>query len=524
MSGSAPLAYSGEHMAGAQRAGGQRRPEAVATPRIAILGAGISGICLGIRLRQAGIESFEIFEKSDGVGGTWRDNSYPGAACDVPAIFYSFSFEVKTDWSRIFPPQAEILAYLEHCVAKYGLEPHLRLRTEVRSARFDEASGHWRLRTADGREHVADVLVSGVGQLNNPNVPDIPGLERFAGICFHSARWDHGHDLAGERVAVIGNGASAVQIVPEIAPRAAHLTIFQRSANWMIPRNDRAITEREKRRLARYPMLARLQRALVWGLLEARWPAFSQQSWLGRRMERRALREMRRVVRDPALQAVLMPDYPIGCKRILISDDYYQTLIRDDVEVVTSPIAEVLTDAIRTSDGRRHPVDAIVLATGFRSTDFLHPIEIRGRDGRSLEEAWRRGAEAYLGIAMPGFPNLFFLYGPNTNLGHNSIIFMIECQVRYLVQCIELLGGRGLSTLEVRGDAMDRWRAECDQSLERSVWATSCESWYKNAGGRITNNWPYGTIAYWRRTRRPRFADYLEKPRPGPVPRPAEAA
>jgi len=485
------------------------------TPRVAIFGAGLSGICLAIHLKKAGIETFTIFEKSDGVGGTWRDNAYPGAACDVPSMFYSFSFEVKTDWSRRFAPQPEILDYVEHCTDKYGVRPHVRFHAEVASARYDQAAGVWRVRTVGGEEHEFDVVVSGVGQLNRPFVPDIPGLETFGGARFHSARWDRGHDVTGETVAVVGNGASAVQIVPEVAPRAKRLYVFQRSANWMIARKDQPYSPRAQAMLARVPGLARATRALVWALLEARWPAFAGNSpRVTEKLTRLATAEMEQHVGDPALRRALTPDYPVGCKRILISDDYYQTLVRENVEVVTSPIREVTADAIVTEDGTSRPVDTIVLATGFRTTEFLQPMEVTGVGGRSLNDVWRAGAEAYYGLALPGFPSFFMLYGPNTNLGHNSIILMIECQVGYVMRCLERMRARGLSALEVRDDAMRRWDAECQSTLSRTVWAQGCESWYKNAGGRITNNWPYSTMTYWWRTRRPNFADWVEIQRP----------
>jgi cation diffusion facilitator CzcD-associated flavoprotein CzcO len=482
---------------------------------VAIIGAGVSGICLGIKLKAAGIDAFAIFEKSDGVGGTWRDNTYPGANCDVPSLFYSFSFEFKTDWTRKFAGQAEILAYLEHCADKYGLRPHLRCNAAVTDARWDDGTGRWHFRTADGVEHRARVLVSGVGQLNRPAYPELPGLDQFAGTTFHSARWNHAHDLAGEHVAVIGNGASAIQFIPCIAPVAGRVTIFQRSANWMIPRLDRPYTERERRVFTRVPATARLLRYLTWAQLEARWPAFSKDSRIGRKLESTALDDMRRQVPDPALQAVLTPDYPVGCKRILISDDYYAAVVRPNVAIVTSPLTRVTRDALVTADGRSHRADTIIFATGFRTTEFLAPIHLTGRDGRTLEQAWRDGAEAYLGIALAGFPNFFMLYGPNTNLGHNSIIFMIERQVRLVMECVERLRRDRLRAVEVRREAMERYNAEVQRSLKRSVWDAGCQSWYKTASGKITNNWPHGTISYWWRTRRMRWADFASAPAGG---------
>jgi cation diffusion facilitator CzcD-associated flavoprotein CzcO len=409
---------------------------------IVIIGSGFSGVCLGIKLKQAGIESFTIFEKSDRVGGTWRENTYPGAACDTPAFSYCFSFEQKTDWSRKWAPQSEILGYIEHCVRKYGLEPHIRFGSEIESAHFDEDESVWRIRTAAGEEVVADVMVSGVGQLNRPSIPDLPGLPDFRGPCFHSARWDHAVDLAGKQVAVVGNAASAIQFVPQIAPEAGRLRIFQRSPNWMLPRFDRAYSEKEKRRFARFPLLAKLYRWWIWLLHEIRFPAFRRNAFVSRWLARMAEQSMRDQISSPDLQRVLVPDYPVGGKRILISDDYYPTLERDDVELVTSAIDRIREDAIVTRDGTVHPADVVILATGFESTAFLAPMVIEGLGGRSLSAEWKDGARAYLGMTVAGFPNFFMMYGPNTNLGHNSIIFMIECQTRYIVDCVRQLFGR----------------------------------------------------------------------------------
>ena len=482
--------------------------------RIVIIGSGFAGLCLGIQLRRAGIGSFTILEKADRLGGTWRDNTYPGAACDTPAFSYCFSFEQKTDWSRKWAPQPEILGYLEHCARKYGLLPHIRFGTEVASARFDEGAALWRVRTTAGDELEADVLVSAVGQLNRPSVPELPGLEAFRGPKFHSARWNHAVDLSGKAVAVVGNAASAIQFIPQIAPRVGRLLVFQRSANWMIPRFDRAYTESEKARFARHPGLARLYRWWIWATHESRWPIFRGQELLRRRFQGLAEGHMRGIVSDPKLQDALVPDYPIGGKRILISDDYYQALGRPNVEVVTSGIERLTEDAIVTRDGTRRAVDVVILGTGFESTSFLAPLRIEGQGGRSLHDEWKDGARAYLGISVAGFPNLFLMYGPNTNLGHNSIIFMIECQTRYVLECIRALRERDLAWLDVRRDVMDAWDARLQQELARTVWAATGKSWYKTEAGRITNNWSSSTIRYWWKTRRPDLGAYLQVARP----------
>lgn len=484
---------------------------------VAIVGSGFAGLGMAIRLREAGIEDFVVFEKASDVGGTWRDNTYPGLECDVPAMFYSFSFELKTDWSRKFPPQPEIHRYLRHCADKYGIRPFIRFRTEVDEARFDEASGRWQIRTSDGAEISARVLISGTGQLNRPATPALPGIDTFAGKSFHSARWDHDYDLAGKRVAVVGNAASAVQFIPEIAPRVGQLSIFARSAQWLIRQNGRRYTEFEKKLFTRFPVLVRLQRAWLWLKHEARWPVFARGgSLIGRLFERLALKEMRERVADPELRAQVTPDYPVGCKRILLSDHYYEALQRDNVELVDSPVARVTANGVVAEDGREREVDAIIYATGIKSTEFLTPMRVYGEDGRNLnDQEWAGGAHAYLGVTVPGFPNFFMLYGPNTNLGHNSIVFMIERQVDYVLQCLKTLRQRRLKYLDLRADAMRRWQEECQSSLASTVWATGCHSWYKTADGKITNNWPYSTMTYWWRMRKPRLADYRQVPEDG---------
>ncbi|HEY8516428.1 MAG TPA: NAD(P)/FAD-dependent oxidoreductase [Candidatus Binatia bacterium] len=472
------------------------------TPRIAIIGSGFSGLCLGIQLKQAGIDSFTIYEKSNRLGGTWRDNTYPGACCDVPAFAYCFSFEQKTDWSRKWAPHDEILAYMEHCATKYDVKRHIRFETEIADASFDESRGVWKLRTKSGEAIEAEVLVSGVGQLNRPYIPDIPGLDRFRGEKFHSARWNHAYDLTGKRVGVIGNAASAIQFIPQIAPKVEHLTIFQRSANWMLPRGDRPYTEREKWIFENVPFAAKLYRWWIWALLELRFPLFIGNTFFANATRKVALKNIEDNIRDPELRKKLVPDYPIGGKRILVSDDYYPTLNRQNVELVTSGIDHVEEDGVVTVDGRKHPLDVLILATGFLSTDFLAPMQIEGLKGRSLEAEWKDGARAYRGITHAGFPNFFMMYGPNTNLGHNSIIFMIECQTNYIVQAIKQLMERDLAWLDLDERAMEEYNRNIQAELERTVWAATPRSWYKTAAGRITNNWSGSTIRYWWTTRR----------------------
>ncbi len=472
-----------------------------APPRIAIIGSGFSALCMGIQLRKAGIESFTLFEKADRLGGTWRENHYPGCACDSPAFHYCYSFEQKTDWSRKWVPHSEILAYLEHCARKYELSPHIRFTTEIASARFDEEKRVWQLRTTAGEEIEAEVLVSGVGQLNRPYVPELRGLDRFRGTTFHSARWNHDYDLEGKSVAVVGNAASAIQFIPHIAREVKQLYIFQRSANWMFPRLDRAYRESEKRRFGRHPLFARLYRWWIWLKYESRFPAFVGNKFMAKPLEFYAKLKMRDVVSDPSLQRVLIPDYPIGGKRMLLSDDYYPALNRDNVEVVTGGVDHLSEDAVVSHDGNHYPVDAVILATGFESTSFLAPMAIHGLEGRTLETEWKDGAKAYLGMTVAGFPNFFMMYGPNTNLGHNSIVFMIECQTRYIMDCIQQLIAADLAYLNLRQEVMDAYNVRLQRELSRTVWMAT-GSWYKTKDGKITNNWSGSTIRYWWRTRR----------------------
>ncbi|MFC4536627.1 flavin-containing monooxygenase [Sphaerisporangium dianthi] len=475
-------------------------------PTVAIIGAGFGGLCMAIQLRRAGITTFTVFEKAGGLGGTWRDNTYPGAACDVPSHLYSYSFEQHRGWTRRYPAQPELLAYLEHCADKYGVRPHLRLNTEVTAAAFDESADRWLVTTADGERRPFDVVVSGVGQLNRPRLPDIPGMSSFQGRSFHSARWDHGHDLAGRRVAVIGNGSSAAQFIPRVAAIAGHLDVYQRTPNWVIPKVGEVYGERQRSAFRYVPFLQAADRERIFRFLETViFPALVD-GWSRGLVARRAKEHLERQVTDPVLRAKLTPGYPIGCKRIVIDNDFYPALTRPNVDVVTDPIARVVPGGVETAGGTVREADTLIYATGFHSTDFLAPIEITGRDGHLLHEVWKGGAEAYLGIAVPRFPNLFLLYGPNTNIGHNSIIFMIESQVRYIMGCLPLLRAHG--PMEVRPAAMDGWRRALDAAMARTAWTANCDSWYKNDAGKVTNNWPRPTTVYRRITRAPRREAY----------------
>jgi len=482
------------------------RPET--SPTVCIVGAGFGGIGLAIRLKDAGFDAITILEKGGDVGGVWRDNTYPGLTCDVPSHLYSLSFEPKHDWSRRFPQRAEIHAYLRECVDRYGLRGRLRLGTEVEGADFDEARGRWLIRTTDGDELEADFLVSATGQLSRPHYPAIPGLEDFAGPCFHSARWNHDVDLAGKRVAAVGAGASAVQYIPEVAPEADHLTLFQRSPNWVIPKPDRPYRRWQQRLFARFPRLQAASRMLVWLRFEFFILAFSRFRPLGRLYERGYRRRVEREIADPELRDKLIPDYPLGCKRVLISNDWFSTLERPNVSVVTEPIAAVRSHGVLTADGTEHPADVLILGTGFTAKDFLAPMAIRGRDGRDLNEAWREGAEAYLGLTVSGFPNLFMLYGPNTNLGAGSIVYMLESQIQYVVEAVRTLARTRVAFMDVRPEVQSKFNEDIQTRLADSVWTGGCTSWYVTESGKVTNNWPGFTSEYRRRTRRPELGDF----------------
>jgi cation diffusion facilitator CzcD-associated flavoprotein CzcO len=475
---------------------------------IAIIGAGAGGLCMAARLREHGIDDFVILEKSDGVGGTWRDNTYPDSACDVPSHLYSFSFASKPDWTRKWAKQPEILEYFESIADRHGLRAHLRFGEEVTACSWLDGEQCWDLRTTTGTTIRADVVVCALGQLNMPNIPDIPGIEDFRGTIFHSARWNHDHDLRGERVGVIGIGASAIQFVPPVADEAAALTLFQRSPNYVYPKRDRRFRSWERRMLTAVPGLQRLYRWSIYWRLEARQGLMRRHSLLGRLMQSTFRQSIRRSVGPRLPVEALVPDYPPGCKRVLIADRWYPTLAEDHVEVVTSPVRRLTPEGAECADGTRYDLDTLVFGTGFKTTDFLTPMAITGRGGADLNSVWSDGASAYLGLSMSGFPNLFLLYGPNTNLGHNSILFMIEQQVDYVISVLAEMQRRGATAAEVTTGAMFRWDREMRRRSARTVWAEGCQSWYKTPDGRITNNWVGRTTEYRRRLRRPRWTDW----------------
>jgi cation diffusion facilitator CzcD-associated flavoprotein CzcO len=470
--------------------------------RVAIVGAGFAGLGAAIRLKQDGMDDFVVLERGDDVGGTWRDNTYPGCQCDIPSNLYSFSFAPNPNWSRTFPTQPEIWDYLRDCARRFGLYPHIRFDHEVLSATWDADAVRWRIETAHG-ELSADVLIGAPGGLSEPSLPQLPGLDRFEGPSFHTARWDHDFDLAGKRVAVVGTGASSIQVVPRIQPEVERLHVFQRTPPWIIPHPDRPVTARERGLFRRFPPSQRMLRGGIYWALEARGIGFAVDPRVLKVAERVALRHMRDQVPDPELQRKLTPSYRMGCKRVLLSDEYYPALVEPNSELVTEAIAEVGPRSILTADGRERPVDAIVFGTGFRINDHPMFARIHGREGASLAEAWRGSPQAYLGTTVAGFPNLFLLVGPNTGLGHNSIVFIIESQLNYVFGALRAMREREAATLEVRPEVQEEYNAQLQRRSQGTVWTEGgCASWYLDANGRNTTLWPGFSWSFRRATRR----------------------
>jgi cation diffusion facilitator CzcD-associated flavoprotein CzcO len=486
---------------------------------VLVVGTGFSGLGMAIELKRTG-RDFAVLEKAADVGGTWRDNRYPGCACDIPSHVYSFSFEQKPDWSRSYAPQPEIWDYLKHVTDKHDLRRHITFGAEVAGARWDAEERVWHVSTTSGDTWTARSVVAGVGALHLPNVPRLPGIENFRGETFHSARWNHDYDLRGKRVAVVGTGASAVQFVPRIAPEVARLTLFQRTPPWIIPKGDRAVRPWRQRLFRALPAAQRVFRAALYWALESRAIAFTGASQLMKVAQKHAERHIRAQVRDPEIRRKLTPDYTMGCKRVLISNDYYPTFNRDNVDLVTDGVAEVREHSIVDSAGVEHEVDAIVYGTGFQVIEAFDHLDLTGRDGRNIAKEWQqRGAETYYGITVSGYPNLYFLLGPNTGLGHNSVVFMIESQVRYVSQCLSLLDEHRADAIEVRADVQERFNRDLQRKLRRGVWSEGgCVSWYLDERGVNRTVWPGFTFRYWMRTRKVDTSAYVLSARRERVP------
>ncbi|TDD12638.1 NAD(P)/FAD-dependent oxidoreductase [Kribbella turkmenica] len=474
--------------------------------RIVVVGTGFAGIGMAVRLKQAGYDDFVVLERADDVGGTWRDNTYPGCRCDVPSHLYSFSFAPNPDWSSTFSPQPEIEDYLRNVTDRFGVRRHIRFGRAVEEARWED--GQWRIRTSQG-EFTAELLLSGMGPLAEPSYPELQGIESFEGEVFHSAEWNHDLDLSGRTVAVIGTGASAIQFVPAIQPEVEELRLFQRTAPWVMPRPDRSITEVEKAVFRRFPLVQKAFRAGIYWGRESMVLGFAKMPAIMKLAQKVAGKHLERQVRDPLLRARLTPDFTLGCKRVLISDDYYPAIVQPNVDVITDRIAEVTPSGIVTEDGVKHDVDTIIYGTGFRVTDLPVMDMVHGRDGVSLREAWSDGMAAHLGTAIAGFPNFFMLIGPNTGLGHSSMVFMIESQIAYILDALKTMDAEGLRQVEVRPEVQRAFVDGVRSSMRNTVWTRGgCTSWYLDSEGRNTTLWPSFTFRFRRLTRRFDSAEY----------------
>jgi cation diffusion facilitator CzcD-associated flavoprotein CzcO len=464
---------------------------------IAVVGGGFGGIGAAAILRRSGYHDVTVFERGERVGGVWHHNTYPGAACDVPSHLYEFSFAPNPRWSRRYSPQAEIQAYLEDVARDHGILDRIRTSTEVQSARWN--GGRWVLETSAGT-HEADVLLTACGQLSVPSVPPIRGLDGFEGPRFHTAEWRHDVDLAGKRVAVVGTGCSAIQVVPAIQPIVEHVDVYQRSPGWTIPKMDFAYGERAQRLFERFPAVQRLDRAALFAFFEVGTAALTSKAWLRPGFRAVARWQINKAIDDPELRAKVTPSDEVGCKRIMLTDDWYPTLTRPNVELVSDRIAEVTPTAVRTDDGRERPADVLVLATGFKTHGFVAPMEVVGAEGRTLADAWSPTARAYLGMSVPGFPNMFLLYGPHTNGGSGSVIYTIEAGMAHVLAALEQLERAGAQSIEVRREAADAFDRELRDALAGTVWHSGCTNWYIDENGNDPNQWPWLWSTYRRRT------------------------
>jgi cation diffusion facilitator CzcD-associated flavoprotein CzcO len=466
---------------------------------VAIIGSGFGGLGAAIRLKQDGVDDFVIVERADDVGGTWRDNTYPGCACDVESHLYSFSFAPEPGWSHRFSRQPEIWRYLQRCAREFNILPHLRFRHEVRAATWDEHVRSWRIETTQG-SLTANLLVMASGPLSEPVLPQLDGLDRFEGRRFHSAQWDHTFELSGRRVAVIGTGASAVQFIPEIQKQVAHLDLYQRTPAWVMPRPDASIAEWRRGMYRHFPILQQAARLIIYVYREA-WVVLFRHPRVMQRAQQMALRHLQRSVADPGLRARLMPSYTMGCKRVLLSSDFYPAITQPNVDVITDGIAEVRARSIVSSDGVGRPIDAIIFATGFRPTNPPLAAHIRGRDGRTLSDVWAGSPRAHAGTTVAGFPNLFILLGPNTGLGHNSVVYMTEAQLDHLIGALRYMRERRLAAIEPREDTQREWVDAIDRRMRGTVWVTGgCSSWYLDRTGRNSTLWPDLSWSFYRRT------------------------
>ena len=465
---------------------------------VVVVGGGFGGVGAAVMLRRAGYPDVTVLERGERVGGVWHHNTYPGAACDIPSHLYEFSFAANPRWSRRYAPQAEIQQYLEDVARRYGVFDRIHSGTEVQSARWDEERGRWILETSAG-PYEADILLTACGQLSVPKLPPVPGLHDFAGPAFHTARWRHDVDLAGQRVAVFGTGCSAIQVVPAIQPIAAHIDVYQRSPGWTLPKMDFAYSPRAKRLFERFPLLQRLDRWSIFAFQELGAMAMTKRRWLLPAFRAVGRRQINGAIQDPELRRKVTPADEVGCKRIMLTDDWYPTLTKPNVDVVTERVAAVTPTAVRTADGAERPADVLVLATGFESHGFVAPMQITGTGGRTLAETWAGLPRAYLGTSVPGFPNLFLLYGPNTNGGTGSVIYTIEAGMEHVLAALDELGRADARRIEVRPEAAEGFERELRAALAGTVWHTGCTNWYVDEQGHDPNQWPWTWRTYRKR-------------------------
>ncbi len=467
---------------------------------IAILGTGFSGLGMAIRLKQSGQHDFVVLEKASDIGGTWRDNTYPGCACDIPSHLYSFSFALNPKWSHMYSPQHEIQSYLRRSARRFGIIPHIQWNSEMLNATWNESDQYWQITTTQGLLF-ADILILGNGPLSEPSLPAIPGIEHFEGTIFHSAQWRHDYDLTGKRVAVIGTGASAIQFVPRIQPKVKQLTLFMRTPPWIIPRMDHPIPAWQQLLFGLLPITQRLVRTRMYWLRELTALSFVYKPNMIERGMQLARHHMEAQIADPILRQKLTPTYTMGCKRVLLSDDFYPALTQPNVEAVTERIREVRAHSIISEDGTEHEIDTIICATGFHVTDTQLPQCIYGRGGHSLAQEWHEGTHAYFGTTVAGFPNLFLLIGPNTGLGHNSMVFMIESQITYILDALRIMHKKAIRALEVQPEVQETFNREMQERMKSTVWSSGCASWYLDARGHNTTLWPGFTFEFRRRIR-----------------------
>jgi cation diffusion facilitator CzcD-associated flavoprotein CzcO len=487
-------------MSGVSRANG-RNGDRRRTLSVAVVGGGFGGVGAAVMLRRAGYDDVTVFERGSRVGGVWHHNTYPGAACDVPSHLYEFSFAPNPQWSRRYAPQAEIQAYLENIAGRHGVLDRIRTGTEVSGARWDDQRSRWVLETSAGT-HEAEVIITACGQLSVPSVPPIPGLERFDGPAFHTAEWRHDVDVTGKRIAVVGTGCSAIQVVPAIQPIAEQIDVYQRSPGWTIPKMDFEYKERTKRLFERFPLLQRLDRAAIFAVMEIGAAGMTRHPWMLAPFRSAARRQINKAIDDPELRRKVTPTDEVGCKRLMLTDEWYPTLTEPNVELVTDRIADVTPAGIRTDDGTDRPADVLVLATGFKSHGFVAPMEIVGAAGRALADEWAEVPRAYLGMSVPNFPNMFLLYGPNTNGGTGSVIYTIEAGMGHVIAALDALGRAGAGRIEVRRQAAEAFDRELRAALAESVWHTGCTNWYVDEKGNDPSQWPWLWTTYRRRAAR----------------------